>query len=68
MMRGAPEWPRLEAALKAGARRATVHLARAGMEIIAAGGALLDEVVRVKRDAPEGRDSPAADPQRIDVE
>lgn len=67
-MRDSREWRQLETALRAGARRAALHLARAGFEVIAAGGALLDEVVRVKRDVPEGRDAVPGDRQHIDVE
>jgi hypothetical protein len=50
-----------------GARRAGLHLLRAGYEVVAGAGAFLDEVVRVRR-AGEEAASEADGPTRIAVD
>ncbi len=44
----------LRRTVRQGLLRAGLHWLRAGYEVVAGVGALLDEVVRVRRDAPPG--------------
>lgn len=50
----------LRKAVVTGARRAGLHLLRAGYEVVAGAGAFLDEVVRARRsgDEPTSDDAP----------
>ena len=56
-------------AFKMGLQRAGLHWLRAGYEVLAGVGALLDELVKVSRPEPEeGLDEDLVDPTHIDLE
>ncbi len=57
-----PDGPDLRSAARAGARRATYHLIKAGWEVLAGVGAFLEEV---RRAGQEPDASAAQGPQRI---
>jgi hypothetical protein len=50
-----------------GARRAGLHLLRAGYEVVAGAGAFLDEVIRVRKSGDEALQEPEG-PTRIMVD
>ncbi len=56
----------LRRAVTVGARRAGLHLLRAGYEVVAGAGAFLDEVVRARKRTQAAE--PDAAPTRISVE
>ena len=65
-----PQRPRDEAeisdAMRVGLRRAGLHMIRAGYEVVAGVGALLDELVKARRG--ESDDDEAQGPKRIEIE
>jgi hypothetical protein len=55
-------------AIRLGLRRAGLHWIRAGYEVIAGVGALLDEVNRARREAEADSLAGGADRERIEIE
>jgi hypothetical protein len=65
------EGPGLRRTVRLGLRRAGLHWLRAGYEMVAGVGALLDELVRVRRTPPGGEPGAGEDGgglTRIDLE
>ena len=55
-------------ALRMGLRRAGMHWIRAGYEVLAGVGALLDEVNRARHEAEAGERGETRGPERIEIE
>lgn len=55
-------------ALRLGLRRAGLHWIRAGYEVVAGVGALLDEVNRARREAEAADGNETRRPERIEIE